>query len=96
MIEEINKLHQSNISSSIQQNLLMMNNNLSVPIMPILNNRYSSQCQIESEMTDFEELIEILKSKSNITYFVMDATSPKTPLCINNLKNKKIKEFNQQ
>ena len=80
MIEEINKLHQSNVSSSIQQNVLMMNNNISVPIMTILNNRYSSQRQIESEMTDFEELIEILKSKSNITYFVMDANSPKTPL----------------
>ena len=80
MIEEINKLHQSNVSSSIQQNVLMMNNNVSVPIMTILNNRYSSQRQIESEMTDFEELIDMLKSKSNITYFVMDATSPKTPL----------------
>ena len=80
MIDEVNKLHCSNVSSAIQQNVLMMNNNITVPIMTLLNNQYQAKRQIESTKTDFEELIDLLKSKSNITYFIMDASSPKTPL----------------
>ena len=49
MVDEINKLHSSNVSSSIQQNVLMMNNNVNVPIMTLLNNQYQAQKKVESE-----------------------------------------------
>ena len=41
MIKEINKLHKCNVSSAIQQNVLMVNKDVTVPIMTILNKHYS-------------------------------------------------------
>ena len=41
VVNEINKFNKSNVSSSIQQNVLMINNDISVPIMTILNHQYS-------------------------------------------------------
>ena len=80
MIKEINKLNKCNVSSAIQQNVLMMNKDVSVPIMAILNKHYSENRDNGIKKTDFEELLDILKQKKHITYFVMYADSTSTPL----------------
>ena len=80
MVTEINKLHKSSVSSSIQQNILMTNNDISVPIMTILNQQYSQEKLTRRNKTDFEELLDLLRSRHDITYFVMYAKSLNTPL----------------
>ena len=80
MINEINKLNKSCVSSSIQQNILLANNDVSVPIMTILNYQYSQRDQLSKRKTDFECLLEILRNRKDITYFVMYAKSKNTPL----------------
>ena len=80
MIQDINKLHKCNVSSAIQQNVLMVNRDVSIPIMTILNKHYTDTSSNGTKKTDFEELLDTLKAKQNITYFVMYADSTTTPL----------------
>ena len=80
MVNEINKLHKSNVSSSIQQNILMTNNDISVSIRTILNQQYTQQQNSQKDKTDFEELLDLLRARKDITYFVMYAKSQNTPL----------------
>ena len=80
MISEINKLQKSSVPSSIQQNILMTNNDISVPIMTILNKQNSQKNTSEKQHTDFENLLHILRSRQDITYFVINAKSMNTPL----------------
>ena len=80
MIQDINKLHKCNVSSAIQQNVLMVNKDVTIPIMTILNKHYIDSSSNGTKRTDFEELLDTLKTKKNITYFVMYADSTTTPL----------------
>ena len=80
MVKEIDKLNKCNVSSAIQQNVLMVNKDVSVPIMTILNKHYSDKRETTMNKTDFEELLDILKDKKDITYFVMYADNANTPL----------------
>ena len=80
MISEINKLHNSNVSSAIQQNVLIDNNDVSVPLMTILNKQYTERNKVLQNHTDSEELLATLKKEPNITYFAMYAKSVDTPL----------------
>ena len=80
VVNEINKFNKSNVSSSIQQNVLMINNDISVPIMTILNHQYTQDKEINKQKTDFEQLLGILRARKDITYFVMYAKSMHTPL----------------
>ena len=56
----------------------MLNKDVTVPIMTILNKHYSDVCNTYSKKTDFEELLDTLKEKKDITYFVMYADSTST------------------
>ena len=80
MINEINKFHNSCVSSSIQQNILMTNDDVSIPIRTLLNKQYTQQRNNETNKTDFEELLHLLRNRKDHTYFVMYAKSPNTPL----------------
>ena len=79
-MNEINKLQKSNVSSSIQQNILMTNNDISVSIRTILNQQYTQQRNSQKDKTDFEELLDLLRARKDITYFIMYAKSQNTPL----------------
>ena len=57
MIDEIDKLHQSNVSSSTQQNVLMNNNNITVPKATIFNRQYNDLDPDEETLTDAEKLL---------------------------------------
>jgi hypothetical protein len=80
MITEINKLQKACASSSIQQNILMSNNNISVPIQTIINKQNAQSYESLSNYTDAEELLQELKHQSNTTYFAMYAELANTPL----------------
>jgi hypothetical protein len=80
MITEINKLQKACASSSIQQNILMSNNNISLTIQTIINKRNAQSIESLSNYTDAEQLLQALKEQSNITYFAMYAESAHTPL----------------
>jgi hypothetical protein len=80
MITEMNKLQKACASSSIQQNILMSNNNISVPIQTIINKQNAESYESLSNYTDAEQLLQALKHQSNITYFAMYAESAHTPL----------------
>lgn len=82
MVDEISKLHNSNISSSIQHNILQTNNNISVPIKTILNHHTNQIEPDESCLTGAEKLLSFLKEQSNMTYFALYAKSADTPLLI--------------
>ena len=91
MSKEMKKLNKSNISTSIQQNVLMVNNGVTLPIITIWNNLNSDSNKVTSETkTDAEQLLEVLKNQHNVTYFAMYAESGTTPLL--SIKNKSIQK----
>ena len=62
MLEEINRLQSCYISSSIQQRILLKNNNIAVPVRTLLNNQYSNISKDLANMTDAEKLLDYLTS----------------------------------
>ena len=49
MVKEIDKLNKCNVSSAIQQNVLMVNQDVSVLIRTILNKHYADNCEISAK-----------------------------------------------
>ena len=80
MIEEIKKLQSCFLTSSLQQQILLQNNNITVPKNTILNKHYSDQDKEMSNLTDAERLLDYLKTQENITYFAIYANSSETNL----------------
>ena len=80
MMNEINKLHKSNVSSAIQQTVLLNNNDVTIPLSTIFNKQYKKRDNVLLTHTDAESLLAHLKDEPNVTYFAMYAESASTPL----------------
>ena len=80
MCQEINKLHESNASSSIQQNVLMNNNNVTVPVATIFNHQNNDIDPDDATLTDAEKLLKYLQDQPDISYFALYANSVDSPL----------------
>ena len=72
MVNEITKLEKGCASAAIQQNVLMANNEVSIPRQTLINKRISLQ-ENDYDHTDAEAILQTLKDEPNITYFAMYA-----------------------
>ena len=80
MLNEINKLHKANVSSSIQQNVLFMNNKITIDSQTIRNKKNMDQQAIDKNLTNAEQLLLELQRQENISYFALYSETANTPL----------------